>query len=277
MLQKQLHTRANVLLDHLSPENRAAMFTESERVHLEEGAVVANPEEHIEHVVFPLTCVLSTLSVLPDLSGVETAVTGNEGVAPLGVFHGVDTVAEQTVVQIPGEALRVSARVFLRGVANDRAFGDALHRFASALFTFAAQTSGCNRRHSVVQRCSRWLMQTHDRVPGDEFDLTHLFLSQMMGVRRSSVTVAAEALRAAGAISYTRGSVKVVNRERLQSQGCECYAIVRAVYDRLLRTGDSASPLAGLRMSQGGRSLVGGPRDEVRIEPRQLRAGGAMM
>ena len=259
MILKPAQGRGNRLLEHLAPENSAAMFAESEHTFMHEGTAIVDPEKPIEHVVFPLTAVLSTLSVLPDRSAVETAVTGNEGMAPLAAFHGVDVVPEHVVVQVPGEVLRVPVAVFRTAVRTDAEFQRVLHRYSAALFTFAAQTSGCNRQHSVIQRCARWLMQTHDRVPGDVFALTHLFLSQMMGVRRSSVTVAAEALRSAGAISYTRGTVRVASREALESQSCSCYAVVRATFDRLLKTGETVSPLAGLRLSENGRTLVGAP------------------
>jgi hypothetical protein len=261
MIGKANYGRGNRLLEHLAPSSAAAVLAGSEHVYMNDGAAIVDPERLIEYVVFPFTCVLSTLSVLPDRTAVETAVTGCEGMAPMALFHGVDRVSEHVVVQVPGEGLRVPAAVFNTAVATDSGFQRMLHRYAVALFTFAAQASGCNRQHSVIQRCARWLLQTHDRVPGDEFQLTHLFLSQMMGVRRSSVTVAAEALRAAGAISYTRGAVRIVNRATLESQACACYAIVRSVFDRLLTSGESASPLEGLRMSANGRSLAGAPGD----------------
>ena len=267
MIRKPTQGRGNRLLDHLSPENSAALYAASEHAYMHEGAALVDPERPVEHVFFPLTCVLSTLSVLPDRSAVETAVTGNEGVAPIAAFHGVESVAEHIIVQVPGEGLRVPIAVFRKVVAQDPAFQRVLHRYSVALFTFAAQASGCNRQHAVVQRCARWLLQTHDRVPTDDFHLTHLFLSQMMGVRRSSVTVAAEALRSAGAISYTRGTVRIVDRDALEARACPCYAVVRATFDRLLGSGDTVSPLAGLRLSENGRTLVGAPRQADAAAP----------
>jgi hypothetical protein len=131
-----------------------------------------------------------------------------------------------------------------------------LHHFAQALFIFAAQSSACNRMHSVMQRCARWLLATHDRVSGDEFFLTHLFLSQMVGVRRSSVTLAAESLRDAGAITYARGRIRVLDRARLRERSCDCYDIVRSTYDRLLEGQATANPLTGVAFAQDGKSIV---------------------
>lgn len=234
MLDKPSNGHGNTLADSLPEEESSLIFASAERVSLTAREVIADSEAPIDHVYFPVTCVLSVLSVMPDGSAVETAVIGQEGMAPLTAFHGVPSSAEQVIVQVPGDALRLSRAHFdaiLQGAPRLR---ESLHRFSQALFSFAAQASGCNRRHSVVQRCARWLLQTHDRVPGDEFPATHLFVSRMMGVRRSSVTLAAEALRAAGAVAYRRGNVRIVSRETLQAQSCDCYNIIRATYDRLL-------------------------------------------
>jgi len=272
-IQKMVDTpgrpRGNVLLDLLPSGEAKRLFDRARRVELTARDLIADSETPIEHVYFPVTCVLSVLSVMTDRSAVETAVVGHEGMAPLTAFHGVPSAAEQVIVQVPGEALRLTLADFRAAVAESPALRAALHRFAQALFTFAAQTSGCNRRHSVVQRCARWLLVTHDRVSGDSFPLTHLFLSQMLGVRRSSVTLAAEALRAAGAVTYTRGTIRIADRARLIGQSCECYQVVRATYDRLLEGIATRSPLSDVALSDRGKSVVGG------IDGAQERADGA--
>ena len=262
MISKPTHGAGNRLLASLSPSTSAAIIAASESVHLHDGDAIVDPEIPVQHVMFPITCVLSTLSVLPDGTAVETAVTGNEGATPLALMNGVNVVAEHIIVQVPGEALRVPVATFQSALAEDPAFRSTLQRYSVALFTQTAQTAACNQRHSVVQRCARWLLQTHDRVQGDAFPLTHLFLSQMLGVRRSSVTVAAESLRAAGAIAYTRGTVEITNRAILERQACQCYAVVRAMFDRMLDIGATPNPLAGVRMSMNGRTLVGAARRE---------------
>lgn len=212
-----------------------------EQLNLHDGFVVSARDKLIDFVYFPLTSVLSSLTILADNTRVETAVIGHEGMAPLAAFHGLDFAPEQVIVQVPGEAVRMTRASFDAIMQADTCLIGALHRFTAALFAFVGQTSGCNRLHAIEQRCARWLLQTHDRVPGDAFKLTHLFLSQMLGVRRSSVTVAAESLRGAGAITYTRGVVKIVDRDILESRACGCYALVRATYARLLGDGVSSA------------------------------------
>jgi CRP-like cAMP-binding protein len=207
------HARGNALLSCLSPGS--AFHASAEHLSLDDGFVVADPDQLIEFIYFPVTAVLSTLTVLSNHLAVETAVVGNEGMSPMAAFHGVERAPEPVIVQVPGDAVRISVSAFRDVAAADSGFAGALNRFAVALFSFVGQGSGCNRIHDIEQRCARWLMQTHDRVPGDTFRLTHLFLAQMLGVRRSSVTVAAESLRGAGAITYTRGMVSVTSRAKL--------------------------------------------------------------
>lgn len=257
----------NSLLATLSETTRRSIEERCDRVSLTSGQTISDPERPIEDVYFPITAVLSMLSIMTDRSAVETGVVGHEGMAPLAAFHGVDRSAEQVMVQVPGDALRMPRAVFDEVLARSPELREALHRFSQALFTFAAQTSACNRKHSVVQRCARWLMVTHDRVPGDDFYLTHLFLAQMLGVRRSSVTIAAEALRAAGAIAYSRGKVHLLNRDLLTARSCDCYAIIRATYDRLLDKMPTRSPLADLTLSEGRMSLAHSGDERLQLTP----------
>jgi len=254
--QKLHRTAGNSLLARLPAPGRQRILDHSELVTLPAGRIIADAERPIGHVYFPVSSVLSVLSIMTDGSGVETAVIGHEGMAPLNAFHGVEIVAEQVMVQVPGDARLMHREAFDLALNEIPELGSALHSFSQALFTFAAQTSGCNSKHSVVQRCARWLIATHDRVPGDEFDLTHLFMAQMLGVRRSSVTTAAEALRSAGAISYSRGSVRIVDRNILHGMSCRCYDTIRSTYDRLMDGIPSASPLTGLTLSEGQMSLA---------------------
>jgi CRP-like cAMP-binding protein len=240
---KAVQGDGNSLLARLPSALHSHLLEQCELVTLDAGRIVTDSEQAIDSVYFPVTAVLSVLSVMTDKSAVETAVVGREGMAPLAAFHGVDAAAEQVIVQVPGTALRMSREDFQFAARTIPDLESALHRFAQALFTFAAQTSGCNRKHSVIERCARWLLVTHDRVPGDEFQLTHLFLAQMLGVRRSSVTVAAEALREAGAVSYSRGKMRILDRTALLGSACDCYDIIRGSYDRLLNGSPVGSPL----------------------------------
>ena len=273
MTEKAART-GNAILASLTAGERSRLLDVSERVSVETGNVISSPECDIDHVYLPETAVLSILSVMRDRSGVETAVVGNDGLAPLAPFNGVTSSAEQIVAQVPGETWRLSRAAFERALQDLPSLSPALHRYSQALFTMAAQNSGCNRKHTVVQRCARWLLLTHDRVPGDEFSLTHLFLAQMLGVRRSSVTIAAEALRDAGAITYTRGRVRIVDRSTLLAHSCECYAIIRSSYDRLvdLQGAPTPSPLRDLVLSDHGQSLTHSGDTDRRDSPAGLRA-----
>jgi CRP-like cAMP-binding protein len=232
-MRKVVSAAENSLLAGLSPNTYRRILEQTDLVSLAAGEIIADSDRTIRDVYFPVSSVLSVLSIT-DRIGVETAVVGHEGMAPLAAFHGVEAGAEQIMVQVPGDALRMRREAFDAVLASTPELQMVLHRFAQALFTFAAQTSGCNRKHSVVRRCARWLLVTHDRMREDTFELTHLFLAKMLGVRRSSVTIAAEGLRSAGAISYSRGKIRIVDREILHSHSCDCYDTIRNTYDRLL-------------------------------------------
>jgi PAS domain S-box-containing protein len=258
------------LIELLRQDESRRLLERAEPVALTARDIIADSEKPAQHVYFPDSCVLSVLSVMTDGSAVESAVIGREGMAPMSAFYGIASAAEQVIVQVPGRALRLTIEDFRALLHDLPGLGMALHRFAQALFTLTAQASACNRRHSVVQRCARWLLLTHDRVSGDEFPLTHLFLSQMLGVRRSSVTIAAEALRATGAVAYTRGNVQIVNRELLKARACDCYGIIRSTYDRLLEGVATRSPLADVRLSEGSKSVAhaGEPSGRDRLSSR---------
>jgi len=227
-----------------------------EPVKLELGRVVCEVNMPIEHVYFPEIGIISSLSVMADGSAVETATIGPEGMSGIAVFHGVDRTPEHAFVQVPGEGYRIASDVFRAALPSVPSLSAALHRYTAGLLTLIGQNSGCNRKHSVLQRCARWLLMTHDRIGRDGFELTHHILSQMLGVRRASVTEAALALSEDGAIEYRRGFVTVLDRKALERASCECYAIIRSTFDRLLGEGDSPSPLDGLTLTKDGHSIA---------------------
>jgi CRP-like cAMP-binding protein len=194
-------------------------------------------DEPIEHVFFPITGILSLVSQMKDGRGVEIATVGNEGMVGLPVFlQARSTSAHRAFSQIPGESLRLPAErfnEFLTG-SSDGGLHRALHRYTQALMSMIARAVACNALHPIQQRACRWLLISHDRIDGDEFLLTQEFLGQMLGVTRGSVNEVARALQDAGAITYTRGHVTVLNRRELESRSCECYAVIRTEFDRLL-------------------------------------------
>ena len=249
-------TYRNRLLAALPADEASRLAPLLERVPLPLGRVIYDPEEQIDAVYFPEDGIISVLSVMTDGSGIETATVGNDGMAGIAVFHGIDSVAEQAYVQVPGEGYRIESRAFRESLPSCPALTALLHRYSVALFTLAAQTSGCNRKHTIEQRCARWLLMVHDRVPRDDFEMTQLILSQMLGVRRATVTEAAGELQRAGYIRYSRGRVTVLDRAGLESAACDCYGIIRSTFDRLVGGGATPSPLAGVRVSEGGQSTV---------------------
>jgi len=246
----------NWLLRALPPEEYAARAPHLERVPLVMGRVVLQVHVSDDHLYFPETGIISSLSVMADGSAVETATIGPEGMSGIAVFHGVDRIPEHVFVQVPGEGYRIPSGAFRTIRQRTPTFAAALHRYSAALLTLVGQNSGCNRKHSVLQRCARWLLMTHDRVGRDGFELTHHILSQMLGVRRASVTEAALALSEAGAIEYRRGFVTVLDRTALEQASCECYAIITSTFDRLLGDGETPDPLRGLTFSKDGLTVA---------------------
>ena len=192
-------------------------------------------DDPIDFVYFPRRCVLSLLVPLAKRPAVEAATVGNEGVVGASIVLGADHSPLMVMVQIPGEALRIGARLFQELVEDDASLRVLTLRYSHALFEQTAQSVACNRRHTTVQRCARWLLMTHDRAHADDFALTHQFLAMMLGVRRASVTVAAGELQRAKLIRYLYGRIVVENRAGLEAAACECYHVVQRRFERLFR------------------------------------------
>jgi CRP-like cAMP-binding protein len=165
---------------------------------------------------------------------IEVATIGNEGIVGLSAYLGNGDSSMEVFVQIPGEALRMNAAVFRREVQASLAWREILHRYAQALLVQVGQTAVCNRAHSMSQRCARWLLMSHDRVLGDRISLTQEYLGEMLGVRRASVTQAANALKRRKLIDYHRGKIWVLDRKGLEKASCECYKFIRDHHDRLV-------------------------------------------
>jgi CRP-like cAMP-binding protein len=228
-----------------------------EHIPLERRMVAYDPLTPIENVYFVETGVVSVLSLMRDGTAIETATIGCEGFIGIPLYFGVDAIPEQAFVQVPGEGYRMRASVF-RSIAPDLpTLGKLLDRFSVCLFTLAAQCSGCNRVHTMEQRCARWLLMVHDRMPGDEFELTQDFLSQMLGVRRATVSETASQLQLAGLISYSRGRMVIVDRAGLERQACECYRIIDSTFARVLDGRAKSNVLDTMHLSEDGKSIAG--------------------
>ena len=231
----------NHLLAALPPAELAAIRPHLEHVELQQREGLFEPDAPIRHVFFPGTAVVSLTSILRGGATVEIGTTGREGMVGLPVFLGEDVGTVRAFAQIPGTAERMESRAFARLSATSGAFHALLLRYTHAFLTQVAQTAACNGAHLVEQRCARWLLMTHDRVDGDEFPLTHEFLAFMLGVRRAGVTLAMGGLQDARLVHYVRGRVTVADRAGLERVSCECYAVVRAQYERLFGRGSVGS------------------------------------
>jgi CRP-like cAMP-binding protein len=240
------------------PRNQLARLAPSlERVALGAGEVLFDPDQPIKHVYFPDNCLVSIVGIMADGSAVETATVGREGMVGLPVFLGDGRTAMQAFCQVAGDALRMDARQLRQELARGGRLAALLGRYTQALIVQIGQSSACNRLHPLRQRCARWLLQTQDRVMSDTFALTHQFLSQMLGVRRTTVTELAGEFEREGLIKNHYGRIVVLDRGALERITCECYEIIQREFERLLEGRESPSPLRGVRVSEGGKSVAG--------------------
>ena len=193
-------------------------------------------DQPMAHAYFPIEGVVSMVASIdggPDGS-VEVATVGNEGMLGLSLFLGASRTPGFAFAQVAGSAWRIGAADFEAATRKAGPLTRLLHRYTQALLVQISQGTACNRVHTVQERCARWLLMTHDRVPGDEFHLTQQFLGQMLGERRPAVNAVAALLQRAGFIRYARGRISVLDRPGLESASCSCYRIVRDEYDRSL-------------------------------------------
>ena len=194
------------------------------------------PDQRVTRAYFPLGGVVSLVTPMLDGNIVEMATIGREGVVGVpALLDGALPAGTRGVSQVEGEALSIPAEAFRREMAAGGRLAPLVHTFTQALFTLVGRNAACNRLHYIEQRCARWLLMTHDRVGSDQFRLTQEFLAQMLGVQRSTVTVAAGDLQRAGLIGYSRGKIHILDRPKLVRTACECYQIVSSSYERVLQ------------------------------------------
>jgi len=198
------------------------------------GEVVYEFAGQLDYVFFPTTSIVSLLYTMENGTSAEMGLTGNDGVVGIALFMGGGTMPNRAVVQSAGGALRMKAKVLQDEFALGGKFQRLLLRYTQALITQISQTAVCNRLHSVEQQLCRWLLLSHDRLNTDELVMTQELIADMLGVRREGVTVAAGRLQDAGALSYVRGPIQILDRPRLEETVCECYRVVKDEFDRLL-------------------------------------------
>ena len=219
----------------LEPRERERLLAATTPVSLESKQVLLSSGGRIDTVYFPDNAVVSMLTSMDDGTSMEVVNIGNEGIVGVSTFLGVDTLGARECfqVEVPGQARAMDVSTFLKA-AERKPLRGLVERYIQAQFIQVAQRMACVALHSIPERCSRWLLLTHDRVGDREFPLTQEFLAQMLGVRRASVTVAAGALQHAGLIRYSRGRVTILDRDGLEDAACECYGIIRNEWERLL-------------------------------------------
>lgn len=226
--------KLNHLLAALPPGELEHVAPHLELVTLKLGAVLYESGGKLKHVYFPTDAIVSLLYVMEDGASAEIAVVGNEGLLGVSLFMGGETTPSRAVVQSQGYAFRLPAHHLKREFNRGGPLMHLLLRYTQALITQMSQTAVCNRHHSVVQQLCRWLLMSLDRIPSDNLIMTQELIANMLGVRREGVTEAAGKLRDAGIIRYSRGHIHVVDRTKLEQQVCECYAVVKKEFDRLL-------------------------------------------
>jgi len=226
--------RQNRLLAALPEAELARWRPHLEAVEMPLGKVLYEPGSRLAHVYFPTTSIVSLLYVMEDGASAEIAVVGNEGIVGISLFMGGESTPSRALVQSAGQGYRLKADLMLQEFSRAGAVMHLLLRYTQALITQMAQTAVCNRHHSLDQQLCRWLLLSLDRLHSKELVMTQELIANMLGVRREGVTEAAGNLQQAGLIRYQRGHITVLDREKLERRTCECYAVVKKEYDRLL-------------------------------------------
>ncbi len=230
-----LYPSKNRLLAALPPDEVERLLPDFQQISFSLGDVVYEFSGQLDYVYFPTTAIISLLYTMENGSTAEMGLTGNDGVVGIALFMGGGTMPNRAVVQSAGGAIRMKAKALQAAFALGGEFQRLLLRYTQALITQISQTAVCNRLHSVEQQLCRWLLLSHDRVDTDELVMTQELIADMLGVRREGVTVAAGHLQDIGAISYVRGRIQVLNRQKLEDTACECYRVVKDEFDRLLK------------------------------------------
>jgi CRP-like cAMP-binding protein len=226
--------RTNHLIAGLPDDVGQRWLPRLERVELPQGLALHESGEQMSYAYFPMTAVVSLVHETADGASMELAVVGNEGIVGVELLLGGGSTPCRAVVRTAGEALRLPAQTVQDEIARAGSAAHLLLRYTMALITQVAQTAVCNRHHSLDQRLCRWLLMSLDRVQHNEVVATQEQIANMLGVRREGVTESALRLHSLGLIRYTRGRILALDRKGLAKRACECYAVVKKEYDRLL-------------------------------------------
>jgi CRP-like cAMP-binding protein len=231
---------SNRLLDRLAPADFAVLQPHSKPLELRRGDVLYEARGAIERVYFPLSGMVSLLAVMRGGEMIETGMVGREGMVGASVIADNWQSFAQATVQIQGAALQIGSAQFVEACRASPRLAALAHRSQAVILLQAQQNAACHALHSIEARFARWMLQSQDVVESPEIELTQEFLSHMLGVQRTSVSLVAHTLQGAGLIRYTRGHITVVDRARLEACACECYAVIRGEAEKAL----SPAPVA---------------------------------
>jgi CRP-like cAMP-binding protein len=227
--------KENALLAGLSNSMIAEVLEVGKLIDLTTPQQIYEAGREIREVYFPIDAVLSVVTQMRDGGSIEVGTVGREGVSAIPLLLGATTSANESYCQVPGRAVVISSDHFRRLLsAESNQLRSVLDRFLQAYVNMLGQLAACNGKHSIYERCARWLLLTHDRVNSDKIALSHEYFAMMLGARRSGVTIAAAALQQAGFIRYARGHIVILNRAGLEEASCECYAVAREQFGPLL-------------------------------------------
>ena len=233
LARQREHGKFNQFLTALPPHDFSLLAPHLRTIPLDRGVMLHDVGEEIEHVYFPHTGMVSLVAVMQSGATVETAAIGRGGIIGASAGLGARSTFGRAIVQLPGAAAWLSAAQFHAAANESQAICDLVVRYNDLLLAQVQQSVACNALHSLEARLCRWLLQTRDCVDGDAIPLTQEFLGEMLGVRRTTVTIAARLLQNAGLIRYRRGLIQIIDRARLEDIACECYAVVKHNADRV--------------------------------------------
>jgi CRP-like cAMP-binding protein len=222
------------------------------KIPLEPGVILHDVGEQIERVYFPHSGMVSLVTVMRGGKMVETAIIGRAGVIGASAGLGARQTFTRAIVQLPGTAAWLRAARFQAAADESQAIRDLIVRYTDLLFAQVQQSVTCNTLHSLEARLCRWLLQAHDCVDGGAIPLTQEFLAQMLGVRRTGVTVAARPLQKAGLVRYHRGRIEILDRAALEDVACECYGILRQKVDKVFPASPQREPASAGELRRPG-------------------------
>jgi CRP-like cAMP-binding protein len=238
MNERSAPSDQNRLLAALQPADLSLLKPYLKKIVLEQGALLHEQEDPVEQAYFPQSGMISLLTVMGDGHAIETATVGREGTVGAMSGLGPARASSRAVVQVAGTAWVIATSQLRAAVRQSEHFRNVILHYKETLLAQVQQTAGCNALHKAEARLARWLLQTRDRIESDRIPLTQEFLSQMLGVRRTTVTVVAGVLQEAGLIRYRRGYVEIIDRLGVDQAACECYRVIRKRTDQDLPKAD---------------------------------------